>query len=81
MNQARANIISAIYTVLLLFYIGIFETPPFEEYNNLTEKLSEYLTLIQASEDLQARQLLRRIEEELRRGIQSLAEPKALKIM
>lgn len=81
LNQARANIISAIYTILLLFYIGIFETPPFEEYKNLTEKLNEYLTLIRASEDPQAKQLLRRIEEELRMGIKSLAEPKALKIM
>lgn len=79
--QARKNIISSIYTILLLFYIGVFETPPFEEYKNMAEKLSEYLALIRMTEEPQAKQLLRRLEEELMRGIQSLAEPRSLKTM
>ncbi len=77
--QGRRNIISSIYTIILLFYIGIFETPPFEEYKDLAEKLSEYLDLIESSGS-KSSQLLNRMEEELMKGIQSLAKPKSLGI-
>lgn len=77
--QARANIISAIYTVLLLMYIGIFEADPFDEYKILSEKLSEYLKMIQAADDRLSAQLLRRIENELLEGINSLSETRSLK--
>lgn len=78
LSQARGNIISSIYTLLLLAYIGVFDTVPFDDYKNLAEKLSEYNQLIDLSEDPQSAQLLRRIERELAEGIKTLSEPKSL---
>ena len=78
LSQARGNIISSIYTLLLLAYIGVFDTVPFDDYKNLAEKLSEYNQLIDLSEDPQSAQLLRRIERELAEGIKILSEPKSL---
>lgn len=79
LSQARSNIISSIYTILLLAYIGIFDTSPFDEYRNLAEKLSEYLSIIENLEPVQSRKFLRRIEVELREGIRALAEPGSLR--
>ena len=45
LNQARKNIISAVYTVLLLSYVGLFKGPPFDDYETLAEKLREYTSL------------------------------------
>ena len=78
LSQARGNIISSLYTILLLAYIGIFDTGPFDDYKNLAEKLSEYNQLIDLSTDPQSAQLLRRIERELAEGIKLLSEPKSL---
>lgn len=78
LSQARKNIISSIYTILLLEYIGIFDTPPFDEYKNLADKLREYLDLIQSSDATIARRILQRIEKDLIDGIRSLAEPRSL---
>jgi len=79
--QARGNIISSIYTILLLAYIGIFDTAPFDDYRNLTEKLSEYLSIVENLDSTQSRQFLRRIEAELREGIKALAVPGSLRKM
>jgi hypothetical protein len=79
LSQARRNIISSIYTILLLSYVGIYDTYPFEEYKNLTEKLSEYTFLTRDQDSLNAKARIRRLETELTEGIRSLAEPKQLK--
>lgn len=81
LSQGRGNIISSIYTILLLAYIGLFDTVPFDDYKNLAEKLSEYNQLIDLSTDPQSAQLLRRIERELTEGIKLLSEPKSLATM
>ena len=79
LSQARKNVISSIYTGLLLSYIGIYDTYPFEEYKNLTEKLSEYTFLRQDSETSENRSRITRIETELVKGIRSLAHSGKLK--
>ncbi len=79
LSQARKNIISSIYTILLLSYVGIYDTYPFEEYKNLAEKLSEYTFLTQDQDSLKSQARIRRLENELAEGIRSLAEPKQLK--
>lgn len=79
LSQARRNIISSIYTILLLSYVGIYDTYPFEEYKNLAEKLSEYTVLTQDQDSLKSQARIRRFEIELTEGIKSLAEPKQLK--
>ena len=77
--QARGNIISSIYTILLLAYIGIFDTAPFDDYRNLAEKLSEYLSILENLDSTQSGHFLRRIEAELREGIKALAVPGSLR--
>jgi hypothetical protein len=81
LNQARKNIISSVYTVLLLSYIGLFSGPLFEDYENLAEKLREYTALHRTYEDNpRARaNLLLNIEKELLEGIEKLAKPGVLK--
>ena len=81
LGQARTNVISSIYTIILLSYIGVFESSPFEEYQMLTEKLREYLTVMENSDASQKKQHLKRIESELLEGIDSLSKPTSIKIM
>ena len=81
LSQARKNIISSIYTILLLSYVGIYDTYPFDEYKNLAEKLSEYTSLAYDQDSSESRSRIHKIERELAKGIRSLAEPKRLKPM
>lgn len=81
LTQARGNIISAIYTILLLSYIGFFEEAPFEEYHHLSNKLKEYVKILQNSGRSQTRDVLIRIEIELVEGIRKLSEPSSLKFV
>jgi hypothetical protein len=57
----------------------VYDTKPFEEYQNLAEKLREYITLIDNSGPKKSKALLRRIEEELTLGIEDLSRPTKLK--
>lgn len=79
--QARRNVISAMYTILLLSYIGIFDEAPFNEYQILSEKLRDYVKIIYESEPAWARNYLEKIERNLMEGLKELANPRRLKIM
>ena len=79
LGQGRKRVISSIFTIVLLSYVGVFDAKPFEEYQNLAEKLREYLKAIETSGPNQSRALLRRIEEDLTVGIESLSHPTKLK--
>jgi hypothetical protein len=81
LGQARHRVISSIFTIVLLSYIGVYDAKPFEEYQNLSEKLREYLIEIEKLGGKQSPALLRRIEEELALGIESLSHPTKLKAM
>ena len=81
LSQARANIISSIFTIILFSYVGIFDVNPFEEYENLSVKLREYLIAIEKSDPKYSKILLKRIEEELITGITSLTKPTSMKIV
>jgi hypothetical protein len=77
--QARRNVVSAIYTILLLSYIGVFEQAPFDSYHLLAEKLQDYLKIFSESNPSQGRKLLQQIERELIEGINELSKPRSLK--
>jgi hypothetical protein len=79
LSQARKNIISSIYTILLLSYVGVYDTYPFEEYKNLAEKLSEYTMLTQDLSGSDSLSRIKKFEIELTNGIRALAEPKQMK--
>lgn len=81
LKQARNNIISSIYTILLFSYVGLFIGPVFEDYENLAEKLREYMSLYKSyiNSPRTQKDLLLNIEKELLDGIERLAKPKVLK--
>jgi hypothetical protein len=81
LNQARHRVISSIFTIVLLSYVGVYDSKPFEEYENLAEKLREYLTNMEKSGIGRSPSIYRRIEEELIVGIKALSRPTKLKVV
>lgn len=81
LSQARKNIISSIYTVLLLSYLDVFPETPFDEYNILSSKLQEYKKYFKNSKSKQSKNILKIIETELVQGITALSSPKSLKYL
>lgn len=79
--QARQNVISSIFTVVLLSYIGVFDARPFDEYYILAEKLKEYTSIMESNDVKINKTDLRRLEEELVSGITKLATPTSIKLM
>ena len=43
LKQSRENVIKSIYTVLLLGYLGVFETTTLDPYLEIANKLHEYV--------------------------------------
>lgn len=79
--QARAKVISSIFTIVLLSYIGVFDARPFDDYYLLAEKLKEYVTMLESRDMNGSRDLLKQIEAELVEGISRLASPTSIKIV
>ena len=78
--QARSSVISSIFTIVLLSYIGVFDKP-FEEYQELAEKLRDYIDTIEDKKEGRSPAMLKRLEEELLAGIRALSKPTSLKVM
>ena len=81
LSQARKNVISSIFTIVLLSYIGVFNARPFDDYEFLAEKLKEYISIMESPEVNYSKDVLRQIERELITGIRELATPTSVKIM
>jgi len=80
LRQAKENVIKAIYTVLLLGYLGIFESTTLDPYLELANKLRGYMEAYQntptkrteLSEHLKTIEILR---EELETSLKKLSNP------
>lgn len=81
LSQARGNVISSIFTIVLLSYMGVFDARPFDEYYVLAEKLKEYVSIIESRELKASKEVLTQIENELIEGIGRLATPTSIKIV
>ena len=81
LSQARSNVVSSVFTIVLLSYIGVFDERPFDEYYVLAEKLKEYATMTDSGEFNYNKEVLSRIEEELINGIRELATPTSIKLV
>ena len=79
LGQARGNVISSIYTVLLLTYVGIFDANPFDDYKDLAEKLSEYTSYIRDLEGNELTSYINLIEKELLEGFTRLSANRSLR--
>jgi hypothetical protein len=80
LRQAKQNVIRSIYTVLLLGYLGIFESTTLDPYLEIANKLHEYL---EAFKDMpnkgdtlnQHVKVIEMIREELETSLRHLSSP------
>jgi len=83
LRQARKNVVESIYTVLLLGYLGVFESTSLDPYLEVANKLQNYISAYRdiwkdkesMSEQLRIMNMLR---EELETSLQRLSKPKSL---
>ena len=81
LGQARKNVITSIFTIVLLSYIGVFDARPFDEYYVLAEKLKEYAVMMESTGKTINKRDLKGFEEELIDGITQLATPTSIKLL
>jgi hypothetical protein len=80
LKQSKENVIKSIYTVLLLGYLGVFETTTLDPYLEMANKLKEYM---EAHEDMPEGEnelkdhlkLIEIIREELENSLKQLSDP------
>ncbi len=84
LSQARKNVMNAIYTMLLLAYLGLFDLDVFRPFEEISGKISEYRrmreTLANRS-DLSVEEIesYRIIEQTIIDAIQQFSSPLSLK--
>jgi hypothetical protein len=80
LKQSRENVIKSIYTVLLLGYLGIFESTTLDPYLEIANKLHEY---VEAHRDIPGKEeelkdhlkVIEIIREELETSLKRLSSP------
>jgi hypothetical protein len=80
LKQAKGNVIKSIYTVLLLGYLGVFESTTLDPYLEIANKLHEY---IEAHKDIPDKgeklkdhlKVIKIIREELETSLKRLSKP------
>jgi hypothetical protein len=80
LKQSKENVIKSIYTVLLLGYLGVFETTTLDPYLEIAGKLKEYMeayeTLPTSSEGVQEHlNIIKIIQRELEMSLKTLSNP------
>ena len=80
LRQAQENVIKAIYTVLLLGYLGIFESTALDQYIEIANKLQEYIEahkeLPNKTEQLEEQvKFLKMLREDLESSLKMLSNP------
>jgi hypothetical protein len=80
LKQSKDNVTKSIYTVLLLGYLGVFESTTLDPYLEIANKLKEY---VEAHKTMQEsggepkdyQKLIETIREELENSLKQLASP------
>jgi hypothetical protein len=80
LKQSRENVIKSIYTVLLLGYLGVFETTTLDPYLEIANKLHDY---VEAHKDTPSKEeelkdhlkVIQIIREELETSLKRLSSP------
>ena len=83
LRQARKNVVRSIYTVLLLGYLGVFESTSLDPYIEAANKLQTYISAYRdvwkekesMGEQLRIMSMLR---EELEASLEQISKPKTL---
>ncbi len=80
LKQSKENVIKSVYTVLLLGYLGVFETTTLDPYLEIANKLHDYVEahneIPDKEEELKDRlKVIEIIREELETSLKRLASP------
>jgi len=80
LKQSKENVIKSIYTVLLLGYLGVFETTTLDPYLEIANKLKEYMEAHQGMpegyDELKDHlKVIEIIREELETSLKHLSSP------
>ncbi len=80
LKQSKENVIKSVYTVLLLGYLGVFETTTLDPYLEMGNKLKEYVdahsSLLNAAEGAEDHlKIIKLIREELETSLNRLSSP------
>lgn len=80
LKQAKENVIKAIYTVLLLGYLGIFESTTLDPYLEIANKLHEYVEAYKNIPDKSGElnehlKVIKMIREDLETNLRQLSNP------
>jgi hypothetical protein len=80
LKQAKGNIVKAIYTVLLLGYLGIFESTTLDPYLEIANKLQKYVEAYKnipnkSGELNEHLKVIKMIREELETSLKQLSNP------
>ncbi|MCK4439785.1 hypothetical protein KAU85_02260 [Candidatus Bathyarchaeota archaeon] len=80
LEQAKVNVVKAIYTVLLLGYLGVFESTTLDPYLEIANKLSTYMEAYKnvpnKSEELDEHlKVIKMIREEIEATLEQLSNP------
>ena len=80
LKQSKENVIKSIYTVLLLGYLGVFESTTLDPYLEIANKLHEYVEAHQGTPDMEEElkdrlKVIEIIREELETSLKRLSSP------
>jgi hypothetical protein len=79
LSQSKENVIKSIYTILLLGYLGVFESSTLDPYLEIANKLKDYVEAHQYISDKQEAEkhvkMLEIIKEEIETTLKRLSSP------
>ena len=80
LKQSKENVIKSIYTVLLLGYLGVFDSTTLDPYLEIANKLHEYVEAHQETPDKEEElkdhlKVIEIIREELETSLKRLSSP------
>ncbi|MFB3889754.1 MAG: hypothetical protein ACE14S_09705 [Candidatus Bathyarchaeia archaeon] len=80
LKQSKENVIKSVYTILLLGYLGVFETTTLDPYLEIANKLKEYMEAHQDMPDTYDElekhlKVIQIIREELETSLKQLSNP------
>ena len=83
LRQARTNVIQAIYTILVLGYLGVFEGTTLDQYLEVANKLQTYMSayrdILGTNENKEDHlRVITMLREELKTSLERLARPKSV---
>jgi hypothetical protein len=76
--QAQINIIRSIYTVLLLGYVGLFDTPALQPFSELSDSIQGFIHDTRRTAEI-SREVVEELNQRLLESISALAKRQSFK--